>query len=130
MHDACSDARRDNDRCRERLETARWPAVLEPWLPPRQSADCRTAGRSGGSINITGLSDGAVIRRAPGQDVPKARLEIRGFDGEINWMVNGRLINRQKSSIPQILNFPEAGRYDITAFDSDGRYGRISVSVR
>jgi len=115
-------------KSRERIETARWPAVLEPWLPPRQSADCR--GRSGGSINITGLGDGAVIRRAPGQDVPKARLEIRGFDGEINWMVNGRLINRQKSGIPQILNFPEAGRYDITAFDSDGRYGRISVTVQ
>jgi len=45
-------------------------------------------------------------------------------------MVNGRLIARQNASTPRILEFPEAGRYDITVFDNYGRYDRISVSVR
>jgi penicillin-binding protein 1C len=123
----------------DRIETARWPVVLEPWLdsglrrkalPPAWSSECRAVGRPDESINITGLNDGAVIRRAPGQDAPKARLEIRGSEGEVNWMVNGRLISRQNAAVPQMLDFPEAGRYDITAFDSYGRYGRISVSVQ
>jgi penicillin-binding protein 1C len=122
----------------ERIEAARWPAMLEPWLdpglrrkslPPTWSADCTSGGHSGDTITITGLNDGAVIRRPPGKEVPKARLEIRGSDGEVNWMVNGRLIGHQNAAVPQILDFPQAGRYDITAFDNDGHYGRISVSV-
>ncbi len=123
----------------ERMEAARWPAVLEPWLdaglrrkslPPKWSADCASTHHSDDTITITGLSDGAVIRRPPGNEAPKARLEIRGSDAEVNWMLNGRLIARQNAATPQILNFPQAGRYDITAFDNYGHYGRISISVQ
>jgi penicillin-binding protein 1C len=57
-------------------------------------------------------------------------VEIRGSAEEVNWMMNGRLVARQSASLPQLLSFPEAGRYDITAFDDHGRYGRISVSVQ
>ena len=94
------------------------------------STGCGVVQDSGATIAITGLSDGAVIRRPPGREVPKARLEIRGADSEVNWMVNGKLIARQSAALPQILDFPETGRYDITAFDNHGRYGRISVSVQ
>ena len=45
-------------------------------------------------------------------------------------MVNGRIISRHNAAIPQIVEFPEAGRYDITAFDDYGHYDRISVSVQ
>ena len=123
----------------ERIEAARWPAMLEPWLdadlrrkslPPRWSKDCASAGRSSDAIAITGLTDGSVIRRPPGKEAPRARLEIRGSDTEVNWMVNGKLIGRRNAALPQTLDFPEAGRYDITAFDDHGRYGRISVSVQ
>ena len=123
----------------ERIEAARWPAVLEPWLdpglrrkslPPKWSADCASAHHTDDAISITGLNDGAVIRRPPGKEAPKARLEIRGSDAEVNWMVNGRIVARQNAAIPQILDFPEAGRYDITAFDNYGHYGQISISVQ
>ena len=123
----------------ERVAAARWPAVLEPWLdpglrrkslPPAWSADCKSADHPGDTIAITGLSDGAVLRHPPGRESPRARLEIRGSDAEVNWMINGRLINHQNAAVPQILDFPEAGRYDITAFDNHGRYGRISISVQ
>ena len=123
----------------EAFEAARWPAVLEPWLdsglrlkslPPKWSADCMLAPDPGGSITITGLNDGAVLRRPPGKETPKARLEVRGTDAEVNWMLNGRFIGRQSAVVPQIVDFTEAGRYDITAFDNYGRYGRISVSVQ
>src|SRR5262249_17713542 len=122
-----------------RIEAARWPAVLEPWLdsglrqkslPPKWSADCVSINHSDDTIAITGLNDGAVIRRPPGTETAKARLEIRGSDTEVNWTLNGRIVGRQSAAMPKILDFPEAGRYDITAFDNFGHYGRISVSVQ
>jgi penicillin-binding protein 1C len=123
----------------ERVETLRWPAVLEPWLdrdlrgkslPPPWSAECAPIAGSANGITITGLNDGTVIRRPPGKAAPKARLEIRGADTDVHWMVNGRLAARQNSALPWTVDFPEAGRYDITAFDNYGHYGRISVSVQ
>jgi len=45
-------------------------------------------------------------------------------------MVNGRFIGRQDATQPRTVEFAEAGRYDITAFDNYGRYDRISVSVQ
>src|SRR5881396_2748190 len=123
----------------EPVEAARWPAVLEPWLdaglrlkslPPRWSANCSRVQDPGGTITITGLNDGAVIRRPPGREAPKARLEVRGTDAQVNWMVNGHFIGRQDATRPRTVEFAEAGRYDITAFDNYGRYDRISVSVQ
>jgi penicillin-binding protein 1C len=124
----------------ERIEAARWPSVLEPWLdaglhrkslPPAWSADCRAGDDDpGDAITITGLSDGAVLRRPPGKEAPRARLAIRGSDAEVNWMVNGRLVARGNAAAPQMLDFPEPGRYNITAFDNHGHYSRISVSVQ
>jgi len=123
----------------DRVETVRWPALLEPWLepgllqkssPPRWAANCAAAAHhAGDTITITGLRDGAVLRRPPSAAEPKARLEIRGSDAIVNWMVNGRMIARQNATLPHVLSFPEPGRYDITVFDDYGHYGRISVSV-
>jgi penicillin-binding protein 1C len=123
----------------ERVESARWPAVLEPWLnpelrqkslPPTWASECASVSRLDNGITITGLSDGAVIRRPPGEKAPKARLAIRGSDAEVHWMINGRLAARQNASLPLTVDFPDAGRYDITAFDNYGHYGQIAVSVQ
>jgi penicillin-binding protein 1C len=45
-------------------------------------------------------------------------------------MLNGRIVGRQSAAIPRVLDFPQAGRYDITAFDNYGHYGRVTISVR
>jgi penicillin-binding protein 1C len=58
------------------------------------------------------------------------RLEARGVQGEINWMVNGRFVARAPAAAGHLLRLVEAGRYDITAFDDRGHYDRISLSVR
>lgn len=123
----------------ERLEAARWPAALEPWLdaglrqrvlPPAWAPECAAVYRPNEGIKIVGLSDGEILHRARGKDIPKARLEIRGSQGEVNWMVNGSVVAHKSATATQVVSFPEAGRYDITAFDNHGRYDRISVSVQ
>ena len=119
-------------------QTARWPASLEPWLdaglrknvtPPPWTPRCAQAYRPAASIKIVGLNDGEVLRRATNGAVPRARLDIRGSREDINWMVNGRLLSHQAKAGEQFVEFPAPGRYDISAFDSHGRYDRISVRV-
>jgi penicillin-binding protein 1C len=118
------------------VESAHWPAALEPWLdpglrrqvlPPAWSPDCGDDYRSGEQIVIAGLNDGAVLHPAQGAAMPRARLEIRGSREPVAWMVNGRLVARETATI---VDFPDPGSYDITAFDSHGHYDRIRVSVR
>ena len=122
-----------------RIEGARWPAVLEPWLdpglraralPPSWSPGCRAPALAGERVRIFGMSDGEIVQRASGAAKPVVRLEARGTQNEVNWMVNGRLVARAPAASGHLLRFPEPGRYDITAFDDQGQFDRISVSVR
>jgi penicillin-binding protein 1C len=122
----------------ERVETARWPAVLEPWLepalrrkalPPAWSKECSTYAQAAPGLKITGASDGEILHRA-GDAAPLVRLELRGSDGFAHWMINGRLVARTGAGERYTHRFAEAGRYEITAFDAIGHFDRLSVSVR
>lgn len=123
----------------ETRQAARWPSSLGPWLdaglrktalPPAWAPECATIYKADDNIQIVGLSDGEILHRASSKDVPRARLEIRGSQADISWMVNGRIVANKAASQPQVIEFPQAGRYDITAFDTFGRYDRISVSMQ
>ena len=123
----------------QRIEAARWPAALEPWLdaglrakvlPPAWSPACLAQQRPESGLKIVGLSQGEILRRANGRAAPQVKLEIRGQATGVHWMLNGRMLDSQGSGTAQLLSFPEAGRFDITAFDDQGRYDRVSVSVR
>ncbi|MCL2635456.1 MAG: penicillin-binding protein 1C, partial [Betaproteobacteria bacterium] len=128
-----------SDQPRRRIEAARWPAALEPWLPadiqaqarlPAWDIHCPPMAEAEAGLRIVGLSHGEVIRR-PRPDQPLlVRLELRGQRGEVYWLLNGRLIARQPASQPLLHRLEENGRVDITVMDGRGRYDRISVSVR
>jgi penicillin-binding protein 1C len=123
----------------ERREAARWPAALEPWLdaglrqralPPPWADGCRDAFQPESGVKIVGITDGEILRRATGPAAPMVRLEVRGNQGEVQWMVNGSLVARVPAAESYVYQFAAAGRYDITALDEHGRYDRVSVSVR
>src|SRR5262249_2388487 len=70
-----------------RVEVARWPAMLEPWLdaglqkqtfPPAWAPECADLFHPAERIAITGLADGAILRPPPGKNMPRASLAIRG----------------------------------------------------
>jgi penicillin-binding protein 1C len=127
---------------RQRVEAARWPAALEPWLsadlkaralPPAWDPRCPPAPDPAGGLRIVGVKNGEIILRPrPGQPAV-IRLELRGGraqGGEVYWLINGRLAARQPASQPFIQRLEETGRLDITVMDDFGRYDRISVSAR
>jgi len=126
-------------RPRRRVEAARWPAALEPWLagdlrakamPPAWDPKCSAPPEPEAGLRIVGLSHGEIIRRPRPDQAPVIRLELRGQRGNVYWLLNGRLAAQQPASQPFIQRLEETGRLDITVMDEQGRYDRISVSVR
>lgn len=124
----------------EQRQIARWPAVLEPWLSPdvRERAlapawlpACAGHGSPEGGLKIVGASTGEVLRRTVKDEAPLIRLEVRGkTEGEVIWLVNGRNMGRRPALAGYAQRLEQPGRYDITAMDDQGRYDRVSLSVR
>jgi len=128
-----------SDRPRRRVEAVRWPAALEPWLsadlrakaqPPAWDTKCQSQAEPEAGLSIVGLSNGEVIKRPRPDQPPVIRLELRGQRGQVYWLINGRLIAHRPATQPLIHSLTETGRVDITVMDEQGRYDRISVSVR
>lgn len=121
-------------------DMARWPALLEPWLgaelrqktlAPEWLPACSTQARPEAGLRIVGISAGAVLRRSAAAMAPLLRLELRGTSaGEVIWLVNGRHMARQPAQAPYIQRLEAPGRYDVTAMDTQGRYDRVSFSLR
>lgn len=124
------------------VDMARWPAALEPWLdasarqralPPAWAPACAKAQAPEAGLKIVGIADGETIRRAGGSGsgpVPELRLEARGGQEELIWLINGRQIGRVAAGRSFTHKFAEAGRYQITVLDEAGRYDRVEISVR
>ena len=118
---------------------ARWPAALEPWLdgalreralPPAWAPACAGAHAPEAGLKIVGVSDGETIRRAGNGLPPELRLEARGGQEELIWLLDGRQIGRVPAGRALAHKFRDAGRYQITVMDDAGRYDRVEISVR
>jgi penicillin-binding protein 1C len=124
----------------EAREIARWPAVLEPWLPPdaRPKAlppawlpACAGYAAPEAGLKIVGASNDETLRRPNTGNAPLIRLEIRGkTDGEVIWLVNGKNMGRHPARASFTYRLEHPGRYDITAMDDQGHYDRVSLSAR
>lgn len=126
-------------RPRRKVEAVHWPTALEPWLTadlraraqsPTWDASCRMQAEPDAGLSIVGLSSGEMIKRPRPDQAPVIRLELRGQRGPVYWLINGRLVAHRPATQPLIQTLTETGRVDITAMDEQGRYDRISVSVR
>ncbi|WP_300453743.1 penicillin-binding protein 1C [Accumulibacter sp.] len=121
------------------VQMARWPVALEAWLdaatrqralPPAWAPTCAGAHAGEGGLKIVGLSDGETIRRAANGPAPELRLEARGGQDELIWLLNGRQVGRVAAGHALAQRFADAGRYQITVMDDAGHYDRIEISVR
>ena len=120
-------------------EMARWPAALEPWLdatlrqralPPAWAPACRGADAPESGLGIVGIGNGDTLRRAGNGPAPEIRLEARGGQAELIWLVNGRQVGRVAPNRSMSLRLAAAGRYRITVMDDAGRHDSVEISVR
>jgi len=121
------------------VEMARWPAALEPWLdaatrdralPPAWAPSCARAQAPEAGLKIVGIANGETIRRAGSGPAPTLRLEARGGQDELIWLVDGRQVGRVPANRSLTHVFAEPGSHAITVMDDVGRFDRVEVSVR
>ncbi|HQW80681.1 MAG TPA: penicillin-binding protein 1C [Pseudomonadota bacterium] len=130
--------------CSESPSTARtiahWPVLAEPWLPQRDrnasrtpnfAPECRAARAPvARRLRIDGLINGAVLRRAPGvTEAPAARLRALGAEGDVHWLLDGKLIATSPATTPIEHHFDQPGLFRILALDSRGAFDAVTVRV-
>lgn len=122
------------------LEMARWPAALEPWLdsatrkralPPDWAPACAQALAPEAGLKIVSLSPGETIRRTAGPPhTPALRLEARGVQAELIWLVDGQLVGRSPATKALYYHFDDSGHHNITVMDAAGHYDRVDIHVQ
>lgn len=122
-------------------EIARWPSLVEPWLPrsqrlasrlPQASSACRTqlAVLGNEQLRIVGVRDGQVLRPPPQDPLRTMQIEVRadGATGVVVWLKDDVRVAQTPADNAVTLTLTLA-RHSLTALDSAGRYARIEVGV-
>ena len=121
-------------------EIARWPPLAYPWLPgelrrraslPPLAPGCAADGLDAAQpIRIDGIAEQAAIARAPNSDKPATlRLRALGADGEVSWLVNGRLAGTTVGSAVFEHAFDRPGAQTVTALGADGAWSQVGLRV-
>ena len=121
-------------------EIARWPPLAYPWLPrelrrraslPPLASGCEADGLDAiQSIRIDGIGDQAAIARAPNSDRPATlRLRALGADGEVSWLVNGRLAGTTTGTGTFEHAFERPGAQTVTALAANGGWAQVALRV-
>lgn len=124
---------------------ARWPAVVEPWLPrdirqksalpPIDPACGRITAGTPDTLHIAGLPPQSIVHRAGHRAVntnahsPALTLSTVGGRGQLYWLVNGELVQQTAARQGFVHRFDEKGRYEITVLDESGAWDRVAIKV-
>ena len=118
---------------------ARWPTLLEPWVPGEWRSDtdrtpwaapCAKQDLSR-SLRVTGIEQGSIIRAAPEQRSAVVRVRAIGARDAVTWLLDGRLVGSTDARSAGLrLTLDAAGDHALTALDAEGRYERVVFSVR
>ena len=115
-----------------------WPLPLEPWLPvaerraarlPPASASCPPM--QAGDIPplfISGVSDGAIVKRLPGQAAFSLRITSQGGQGKRWWFLNGELLDEQGNGVT--LTPQKSGDYQLVVLDEAGQTAVARFSLQ
>ena len=121
----------------EQREIARWPALLEAWLPAAQrqqldlnawSPDCPQASAVG-SIRLMGLRNGSRLRPAPGQQQLVVTLDAVGGTGQHYWLLDGKQTSAASPRKRQSFSLNGAGMHSIAVIDAAGHYDSLVFKV-
>jgi penicillin-binding protein 1C len=118
-------------------EVARWPSLLEAWLPATQrqqlgltgwSPDCQQGGAVG-SIKLMGLKNGSRLRTAPGKSQIVVTLDAVGGSGFHYWLLDGKQVAGAGRGATQTFALSQAGTHTISVVDAAGHDDSVVFDV-
>ncbi|MFV0261832.1 MAG: peptidoglycan glycosyltransferase PbpC [Kluyvera sp.] len=115
-----------------------WPLPLEPWLPagerraariPPASSVCPPqVSQNAAPLLLSGLRDGAVIKRLPGEGRAQLVVRANGGEGQRWWFLNGEPQRGAGDSLT--LSLDQAGAYQLVAMDDLGQTAVVNVTLQ
>jgi len=115
-----------------------WPLPLEPWLPPGERrtarlpvADKRCPPREENApppLLLSGVREGAVIRRLPGEAFASLPLQSSGGEGVRWWFLNGEPLTTHEPVLS--LRLEKAGEYQVLVMDNAGQVATVRFTVQ
>lgn len=128
VNEAGERAAADCSGTREKMLSV-WPLALEPWLPPGERRAARIPAASKACpppgvedpapLVLSGVRDGAVIRRLPGEGRAPLVLQTSGGEGRLWWFINGEPQQAQGPGLT--LELQQAGEYQLVVMDDRGQ---------
>lgn len=114
-----------------------WPLPLEPWLPagekraarlPASSTDCPPQDSSNAApLMISGVREGAVIKRLPGEENMTLSLTTTGGEGQRWWFLNGEPLEGRQKNYSFKLYLP--GNYQLVVLDESGQTATVNFEL-
>ncbi|WP_449549111.1 peptidoglycan glycosyltransferase PbpC [Lelliottia amnigena] len=115
-----------------------WPLPLEPWLPaperrmariPPSSSVCPPLAQdSPAPFQLTGVREGAVIKRLPGESRVSLPLATFGGEGRRWWFLNGEPLDAQGRTYT--LQLDKAGDYQVLIMDETGQVATVNFILQ
>jgi penicillin-binding protein 1C len=115
-----------------------WPLALEPWLPgserraeriPLSSTQCPPLNQDFPTpLILSGIQDGAVIKRLPGEPRVSLPLRVSGSSGEHWWFLNGEPLDAQGRAYT--LKLENAGEYQLLVMDEAGQVATVRFTLQ
>lgn len=115
-----------------------WPLPLEPWLPeserrgarlPPVSAACPPLGQDPGlPLQLTGLRDGAIVKRLPGSPEASLPVQTSGGTGDRWWFLNGQRLDERGRHLT--LRLTVKGGYQLLVMDDAGQVATVRFSLQ
>jgi penicillin-binding protein 1C len=115
-----------------------WPLPLEPWLPPgeRRAARLPVASKICPPMHqqdlipltLTGVRDGTIIKRLPGEKQASLVLQTQGGEGRRWWFMNGEPTDNSGPNATLVLE--HAGEYQLVVMDEAGQAVTASFTLQ
>ena len=115
-----------------------WPLPLEPWLPaserravrlPPASTICPPYGHDAQlPLQLTGVRDGAIIKRLPGAAEATLPLQSSGGAGERWWFLNGEPLTERGRNVT--LHLTDKGDYQLLVMDDAGQIATVKFVMQ
>ncbi|EHK63256.1 penicillin-binding protein 1C [Achromobacter arsenitoxydans SY8] len=82
-----------------------------------------------GPLRLGGVASGSVLRPVPGMRQVAVDVDVQGAEGEVWWMLDGRVASHGQAGHPFNLVLARDGRYTLTVMDTHGRHDSVVFEI-